>query len=97
MTPISPSSRIPSAQARGNTTPRVTCGRGPNTIAPAFITSLAHASPRKDARDGAGSPVLGRGENGIPDRVDRMHAIGNAVVPQIPELIGHAILASEAA
>ncbi len=43
------------------------------------------------------SPVLGRGENGIPDRVDRMRAIGNAVVPQIPELIGRAILASRAA
>jgi DNA (cytosine-5)-methyltransferase 1 len=45
--------------------------------------------------DGAGSPVLGRGEDGIPDRVDRMHALGNAVVPQIPELIGRAILAYE--
>lgn len=44
--------------------------------------------------DGAGSPVLGRGENGIPNRVDRMHALGNAVVPQIPELIGRAILAT---
>lgn len=42
--------------------------------------------------DGAGSPVLGRGEDGIPNRVDRMHALGNAVVPQIPELIGRAIL-----
>jgi DNA (cytosine-5)-methyltransferase 1 len=42
--------------------------------------------------DGAGSPVLGRGEDGIPNRVDRMHAIGNAVVPQIPEIIGRAIM-----
>jgi DNA (cytosine-5)-methyltransferase 1 len=42
--------------------------------------------------DGAGSPVLGRGENGIPDRVDRMHALGNSVVPQIPEIIGRAIM-----
>jgi DNA (cytosine-5)-methyltransferase 1 len=47
--------------------------------------------------DGAGPPVLGRGENGIPDRVDRMHALGNAVVPQIPELIGRAILAAKPA
>lgn len=46
--------------------------------------------------DGAGSPVLGRGEDGIPNRVDRMHAIGNSVIPQIPELIGRAILAAEA-
>jgi hypothetical protein len=42
--------------------------------------------------DGAGSPVLGRGENGIPNRVDRMHALGNSVVPQIPEVIGRAIM-----
>lgn len=42
--------------------------------------------------DGAGSPVLGRGEDGIPDRVDRMHALGNSVVPQIPEIIGRAIM-----
>lgn len=33
--------------------------------------------------------------NGIPDQVDRLRVIGNAVVPQIPELIGRAILAAE--
>ena len=32
--------------------------------------------------------------NGVPDRVARLKALGNAVVPQIPELIGRAILAS---
>ena len=46
--------------------------------------------------DGAGSPVLGRGEDGIPNRVDRMHALGNAVVPQIPEIIGRAIMGTAA-
>jgi DNA (cytosine-5)-methyltransferase 1 len=55
------------------------------------------AAPAFPALDGAGSPVLGRGEDGIPDRVDRMHAIGNAVVPQIPEIIGRAIMSMEAA
>jgi len=33
-----------------------------------------------------------RAGNGVPNRVDRMSGIGNAVVPQIPELIGRAIL-----
>jgi DNA (cytosine-5)-methyltransferase 1 len=33
-----------------------------------------------------------RVEDGLPDRVDRTEQLGLAVVPQIPELIGHAIL-----
>lgn len=32
--------------------------------------------------------------NGFPGRVDRIKALGNAVVPQIPELIGRAIIES---
>lgn len=35
--------------------------------------------------------------HGLPGWVDRTGALGNAVVPQIPELIGRAILASERA
>ena len=32
--------------------------------------------------------------DGLPGRVDRLRCLGNAVVPQIPELIGRSILAS---
>jgi DNA (cytosine-5)-methyltransferase 1 len=38
---------------------------------------------------------VGRVANGVSNRVDRLKGLGNAVVPQIPELIGNAILAAE--
>jgi DNA (cytosine-5)-methyltransferase 1 len=39
-------------------------------------------------------PDVGRVAHGVPDRPHRIAALGNSVVPQIPELIGNAILAS---
>jgi DNA (cytosine-5)-methyltransferase 1 len=40
-------------------------------------------------------PDLGRVAHGVPDRVERLNALGNAVVPQIPEIIGRAIMKAE--
>jgi len=41
-------------------------------------------------------PDVGRVAHGIPNLVDRLRGLGNAVVPGIPEEIGHAILTVEA-
>lgn len=44
-----------------------------------------------------GSPAAAicRVDDGLPHRVDRTGALGNSVVPQIPEMIGRAILQAE--
>lgn len=41
-------------------------------------------------------PGVGRVVNGVSNRSHRLKALGNAVVPQIPEIIGMAILEAEA-
>jgi DNA (cytosine-5)-methyltransferase 1 len=40
-------------------------------------------------------PGMGRVADGVPDRAHRLATLGNSVVPQIPELIGRAILAAQ--
>src|SRR5215813_10415999 len=46
-------------------------------------------------QDGSWEARLSRVASKIPHRVDRLRALGNAVVPQIPELIGRAIMQAE--
>lgn len=45
----------------------------------------------------ASEPGIRRVDDGVPDRVDRLRCLGNAVVPQVAELIGRRIMAADMA
>lgn len=49
-------------------------------------------SPPGDLYSFTDQPMPARVADGVPNRLDRVGACGNAVIPQIPELIGNAIL-----
>ena len=57
---------------------------------------LANELPRGMDRPFPAEPPIPRVATGVTDRVGRLKALGNAVVPAIPELIGRAILEASA-
>jgi len=61
-----------------------------------IFDAVARSTPRSaSSEDWVSEPPIPRVVDGTPGRMDRIRrtkAIGNAVVPQIPELIGRAIL-----
>lgn len=67
---------------------------GPGIIERSQITR-AYSENRGDRGVWSIEPGICRVANGVPSRVDRIKCLGNAVVPQIPEIIGHAIMATE--
>lgn len=59
-----------------------------------WVQQFIERCPDSDRPSWISEPNVGRVANGVPDRTHRLKALGNAVVPQIPELIGRAILRS---
>lgn len=65
--------------------------RGPD--ANAYRQSMGRtAEPRRQRCEWSAEPAVDRVADGIPRRMDRLRALGNAVVPQVVEEIGRAIL-----
>jgi DNA (cytosine-5)-methyltransferase 1 len=50
------------------------------------------AEPRSQCGSWLPEPNVGRVAHGVSARVDRLRSLGNSVVPQIPEIIGRAIM-----
>jgi len=60
------------------------------------VGRVANGVPAGLARSGwLPEPGIGRVAKGIPDRVSKLKALGNAVVPQIPAMLGYAIAEAE--
>jgi DNA (cytosine-5)-methyltransferase 1 len=53
-----------------------------------FVTHSSSGSARRTNSDWLSEPDVGRVANGIPNRVDRLKGLGNAIVPQVAELVG---------
>jgi|SRR4051812_31112900 DNA (cytosine-5)-methyltransferase 1 len=61
------------------------------------LASLAELVAAERRRGWSPEPDVCRVAVGVPNRVDRLRALGNSLVPAIPELIGRALLEQEGA
>jgi DNA (cytosine-5)-methyltransferase 1 len=85
------------AYPSGTRTERLVKGRSLSQIGPwgwRGETDLREIRPYREG-DLWPKPLIRRMDDGVPDRTHRLKALGNAVVPQIPEMIGYAILEAE--
>ncbi len=73
---------------------KIGCVKADNPWAPFFVAPRC-ISPSA-LRNCLGEPALLDNDDGLPARLAKLGACGNAVVPQIPEMIGYAILEAEA-
>jgi DNA (cytosine-5)-methyltransferase 1 len=57
-----------------------------------FVTNSASSSNSRTNSNWLSEPDVGRVAHGIPSRVDRLRGLGNAVVPQVAEVIGRLVM-----
>lgn len=81
--PLSDADRIASRYEHDGTPTPQRPGAGADARATRELSPAAHWLTE---------PAVGRVADGIPNRVDRLRALGNSIVPQIAQLIGEAIM-----
>jgi DNA (cytosine-5)-methyltransferase 1 len=64
----------------------------PSRESPTVFSFARGSSYARTGEQWFSEPDVGRVANGIPSRVDRLRGLGNAVVPQVAELIGRMVM-----
>jgi DNA (cytosine-5)-methyltransferase 1 len=93
--------RLRSNARNGSSTVADTTGTGRPDRRQWSDQTNGHATTKRSSQrrrpDWSVEPNVGRMVNGLPNRVDRIRGLGNAVVPQVAEWFGQQIMAAEAA
>ena len=88
-----PSKDVAHATDKGLQGRKISCNtEGEGTHANEQFTGFGYASGRQEWPS---EPAVCRMAHGVPNRVDRIKALGNAVVPQLIQIIGELVLAAD--
>ena len=88
-----PSKDVAYATDKGLQGREISCNtEGEGTHANEQFTGFGYASGRQEWPS---EPAVCRMAHGVPNRVDRIKALGNAVVPQLIQIIGELVLAAD--